>query len=201
MDDVCVRMPQDLPPKMRSGASSPGCPQTGASSHKRPFTSCSATISSTHDACSEITTRPMTMTLPSRHPSRPATQGNLSAVAVSNLLQKCVVHFCSQFNTITGAPAPPLLPSSCCSFVNRAHPPSKSWPDCAAPTGSTSAVRAWPRANAIPNRSLAHFDAWAPSRLRLHKPFRAVGELSTPDVGQVFNKHLTAIGLPHLRCA
>ena len=95
------------PPKTRSGASSPRWPQTGTSSHKMPFTSCSATISSTHDTCSEITTRLMTMTLPSRHPSRPATQGNLSAVTVLNLLQKCVVHFCSQFDIVTGASAPP----------------------------------------------------------------------------------------------
>ena len=102
LDDVCVRMPQDLQPKTRTGASSP----TGTSSHKRPFTSFSPTISSTHDTCSEITTRPMTMTLPSRHPSRPATQGNLSAVTVLNLLQKCVVHFCSEFNIVTGASAP-----------------------------------------------------------------------------------------------
>ena len=108
------------------------------SSHKRPSTSCSATILSTHDACSEITTRPMTMTLPSRHPSRPATKGNLTAVTVLNLLQKCTVHFCSEFNTVTGASALPLLPSSFCSSVNRAHPSSKGWPDCAAPTGSTS---------------------------------------------------------------
>ena len=78
------------------------------------------------------------MTLPLRHPSRLATQRNLSAVTVLNLLQKCAVHFCSEFNTITGASAPPLLPSSCCSFVNHAHPSSRSRPDCALPTGSTS---------------------------------------------------------------
>ena len=102
---------QTSPPKTRSGASSPGCPQNGASSHKRPLTSCSAIISSTHDSCSEITTRPTTMTLPSRHPSCSATQGNLSAVTVLNLLQKCVVHFCSQFNIVTGASAPPRHPS------------------------------------------------------------------------------------------
>ena len=53
------------------------------------------------------------MTLPSRHlffacyQARPATRDNLSAVTVLNLLQKCVVHFCSQFNIVTGASAPP----------------------------------------------------------------------------------------------
>ena len=87
-----------------------------------------ATISSTHDTCSEITTRPMTMTLPSRHPSCPATQGNLSVVTVLNLLQKCVVHFCSQFNIVTGASAPPL-PSSSCAFADRAPPSSRNWPN------------------------------------------------------------------------
>jgi hypothetical protein len=106
---------------------------------------------------------------------------------------------CSEFNTITGASAPPLLPSSCCSFVNRDHPCSKSWPDCAAPTGSTFAVRAWPRANAIPNRSLVHFDAPALSQLQLHKLFRAIEEHFTPEVWHVFDEHLTADGFPHLR--
>ena len=130
--------PKTSPPKTKSGASSPGCPQNGAFSHKWPLTSCSATISSTHDACSEIKTRPTTTTLPSRHPSRPATQGNLSAVTVLNLLQKCVVHFCSQFNIVTGASAPPPLPSSSCAFANRAPPSFRSRPGCASPTGSTS---------------------------------------------------------------
>ena len=197
-------MPQDLLPKTWSGASSPGWPPTGTSAHKRSFTSFSATISSTHDTCSEITTRlmTMTMTLPLRHPSRPATQGNLSAVTVLNLLQKCVVHFCSEFNTVTGASAPPLLPSSSCSFVNRAHPSSKSWPRLCRAHRKHVAVRAWPRVNAFPDCSLAHFDVQAPlSQLRLHKSLRVVKELSTPDVGQVLYDHLKTGGFHHLRRA
>ena len=59
-------------------------------------------------------------------------------------------------------------------------------------------VRAWPRANAIPDRSLAHFDAWALSQLRLLKSFCAVKELSTIHV---FDEHFTAGGFPHLRHA
>ena len=57
------------------------------------------------------------MTLPSRHlffahyQAHTAAQDNLSAVTVLNLLQKCVVHFCSQFNIITGASAQPRHPS------------------------------------------------------------------------------------------
>ena len=38
-------------------------------------------------------------------------------------------------------------------------------------------IRAWPHANTILNRSLAHFDAWA-----LHMPFHAVEESFTLDV-------------------
>ena len=144
----------------------------------------------------------MTMTLPLRHPSRPATQGNLSAVTVLNLLQKCVVHFCSEFNTVTGASAPPLLPSSSCSFVNRAHPSSKSWPRLCRAHRKHVAVRAWPRVNAFPDCSLAHFDVQAPlSQLRLHKSLRVVKELSTPDVGQVLYDHLKTGGFHHLRRA
>ena len=44
-------------------------------------------------------------------------------------------------------------------------------------------------------------DVQALSQLRLQKSFRVVKELSTPDVGQVFNKHLAAVGFPHLRHA
>jgi hypothetical protein len=62
-------------------------------------------------------------------------------------------------------------------------------------------VRTLPRANPIPNRSLAHFDARALSQLRLHKPFRAAEELSNHDVGQVFDEHLAAGDFPHFRCA
>ena len=62
-------------------------------------------------------------------------------------------------------------------------------------------VRTWPRANAIPDHSLAHFDAWALSQLQRHKPFCEAEELSNPDVGQVIYEHLTAGGFPHLRCA
>ena len=74
------------------------------------------------------------MTLLSRHlffaryQARPTTQDNLSAVTVLNLLQKCVVHFCSQFNIVTGASAPPL-PSSSCAFADRAPPSSRNWPN------------------------------------------------------------------------
>ena len=106
LDDVCVPMPQDLPAENAVWRFFARMAADRTSSHKRPLTSCSATISSTHDACSKITTRPTT-SLPSRHPSRPATQGNLSAVTVLNLLQKCVVHFCSQVNIVTGASAAP----------------------------------------------------------------------------------------------
>ena len=71
LDDFCARMRR----KTRSDVSSPGWPQqTGTSPHKRPFTCCSATISSTHDTCSEITTMPMMTTVPPRHPSSPATK-------------------------------------------------------------------------------------------------------------------------------
>ena len=133
-------MPQDLPADntVRRFWTSP---------HNRPFTSSSATISLTHDTCSEITTRPMTMTLPSghlffaRYQARTATQDNLSAVTMLNLLQKCIVHFCSQFNIVTGAPhrpTPPTLPSSSCAFANRALPSFRSRSGCASPTGSTS---------------------------------------------------------------
>ena len=137
MENFCSHMPQDLPADnaVRRFWTSP---------HNRPFTSSSATISLTRNTCSEITTRPMTMTLPLRHlffaryQVRMATQDNLSAVTVLNLLQKCVVHFCSQFNIVTGASAPPPLPSSSCTFANRAPPSFRSRPGCALPAGSTS---------------------------------------------------------------
>ncbi|KAH9984037.1 hypothetical protein BJV77DRAFT_966403 [Russula vinacea] len=51
---------------------------------------------------------------------------------------------------------------------------------------------------AIPDRSLAHSDAWASSQLRLHKPFCVVEELSTIHV---FDEHFTTGGFPHLRHA
>ena len=66
--------------------------------------------------------------------------------------------------------------------------------------GQAVAVCAWPRANAFPD-SPAHVDVQALSQLRLHKSFRVVKELSTPEIAQVFNKHLTAVDFPHLRHA
>ena len=63
--------------------------------------------------------------------ARPATEGNLSAVTVLDLLQKRTVHFCSRYNTVTGTSAPLTLPSSSCTFfANRAPPSSRSRPDC-----------------------------------------------------------------------
>ena len=59
-------------------------------------------------------------------------------------------------------------------------------------------VRAWPRANAIPDRSLAHFDAWALSQLRLLQPFCAVEELSTVHI---FGEHFAAGGFRRHRHA
>ena len=119
------------------------------------------------------------MTLPLRHPSRPANQGNLIVVTVLNLLQKCFVHFCSQFNIVTGASAlprhpsrPPLTPSLIALL-----PPLEAGQMVYRARRKHLVVCAWPRANTIPDRSFAHFDTWALSQLRLHKPFRAVKEL------------------------
>ena len=100
LDDFCARMCR----KTRSDVSSPGWPQqTGTSPHKRPFTCCSATISSTHDTCSEITTMPMMTTVPPRHPSSPATkqpgkplpldyQGGVEVCALHSIGQVCHPH-------------------------------------------------------------------------------------------------------------
>ena len=197
---------------MRPHASRPPCRQRRhfwTSPHNRPFTSSSATISLTRDTCSEITTRPMTMTLPSRHlffarcQARTATQDNLSAVTVLNLLQKCVVHFCGQFNIVTGASAPPRpavppLPSSSYAFANRAPPSFRSRPGCASPTGSTSPFA--PGLAPTPSRTPSPTST---SRLcpNYDCTSRSAQELSTRDIGQVFNKHLTAVGFPHLRQA
>ncbi|KAH9988326.1 hypothetical protein BJV77DRAFT_1161051 [Russula vinacea] len=83
--------------------------------------------------------------------ARPATQENLSAVMVLDLLQKRTVHFCSRYNTVTEAGQTVYRTSR--TYV---------------------VVRAWPRANAIQNRSLVHFDAPALSQLRLYKLFHAI---------------------------
>ena len=79
LDDSCAR--KTSPPKTRSSTSSLGWPQTGPPPPctrvcQPQFTSCSATISSTHDTCSdlEIITGPTMTTLPSRHPFSPATK-------------------------------------------------------------------------------------------------------------------------------
>ena len=60
-----------------------------------------------------------------RYQARPATQENLSAVTVLDLLQKRTVQFCGRFNPVTGASAPP---PSCFLFANRALS-SRSRPD------------------------------------------------------------------------
>ena len=44
-----------------------------------------------------------------RYQACPATQENLSAMTVLDLLQKRTVHFCDRFNPVTGASAPPPL--------------------------------------------------------------------------------------------
>ena len=200
LDDFCAHMPQDLPADnaVRHFWTSP---------HNRPFTSSSATISLTRDTCSEITTRPMTMTLPSRllffarYQVRPATQDNLSAVTVLNLLQKCVVHFCSEFNIVTGASAPPPLLSSSCSFVNRATPSSRSWPE------DVLCLPEACRRSRLASRQ-PHPEP-LPCPLRRAGPVPTTTAQAVPcrrrafnsDVGQVFDKHLTPGGFPHLRCA
>ena len=86
-------------PKTGSDVSSPGWPQqTGTSPHKRPFTCCSATISSTHDTCSEITTMPTMTTLPSRHPSSPATKqpGKPLPLSYQGGVEVCILHSIGQ---------------------------------------------------------------------------------------------------------
>ena len=100
--------------------------------------------------------------------ARPATEGNLSAVTVLDLLQKRTVHFCSRYNTVTGASAPPrppshppLAPSSLIALLS----PIEAGQTVYRTPRTYVVVRAWPRANAIPNRSLVHFDAPALSQL------------------------------------
>ena len=131
--------------------------------------------------------------------ARPATEGNLSAVTVLDLLQKRTVHFCSRYNTVTGASAPPrppshppLAPSSLIALLS----PIEAGQTVYRTPQTYVVVRAWPRANAIPNRSLVHFDAPALSQLRLYKLFHAIEEHFIPEVGHVFNEHLTARGFP-----
>ena len=95
LDDFCARMCR----KTRSDVSSPGWPQqSGTSPHKRPFTCCSATISSTHGTCSEITTMPTMTTLPSRHPSSPATKqpGKPLPLSYQGGVEVCVLHSIGQ---------------------------------------------------------------------------------------------------------
>ena len=46
----------------------------------------------------------------SQYQARHATQENLSALMVLDLLQKRTVHFCSRYDTVTGASAPPSRP-------------------------------------------------------------------------------------------
>ena len=146
------------PPKTRSGASSPGWPQTGTSSHKRPFTSCSATISSTHDACSEITTRPMTMTPAFEASFTPGHSGEFecrdsvkSAAKVRCALLQPIQH---RHWCIRPTPSRHPVPSSTCAFANRAPPSFRSQPGCASP-GSTSPF--------APGLGLAPTPSWTPS--------------------------------------
>lgn len=95
-------------------------------------------------------------------------------------------------------PVPPSLPSSSCTFfANRAPSSSRNWLVYHV-RQKHIVVCFWPHANAIPDRSLAFLDARALSQLRLHNSFRVVKALSTPDVEQVFDEHLTASGFPHL---
>ena len=61
---------------------------------------------------------------------------------------------------------PPLAPSSLIALL----PPLEAVQTVYHTPRKEVVVCAWPRANAIPNRSLAHFDA----RALLHKPFHAV---------------------------
>ena len=107
------------------------------SSHKRPFTSCSATM---HDTCSEITMRPMTMTPAFEASFTPGHSGEFecrdgvkSAAKVRCALSQPIQHrhWCIR------RAAPPLLSFSC-AFANRAPPSFRSRPGCASPTGSTS---------------------------------------------------------------
>jgi hypothetical protein len=151
----------------------------------------------------------MMMTLPSRHlffaryQAHTAAQDNLSAVTVLNLLQKCVVHFCSQFNIITGASAQPSHPSRpSLAPTNRAPLSFRSRPGCASPTGSTSpfapGLAPTPSRTSLPtliSRPCPNYDCTS------HSAWSESFQVSTPDVGQVFNKHLTAVGFPHLRHA
>ena len=60
-------------------------------------------------------------------------------------------------------------------------------------------VRAWPRTTSVPDLLDPGFDKWALSQLRLYKPFRALDNLRTPNVKDVFSQHLASGGFPHLR--
>ena len=119
----------------------------------------------------------------------PGHSGELECHDSVRSIAKRTVHFCDRFNPVTSASAPPPP-----------RPPLVSY-SLIALLPPLEAGQTMYRANAIPDRSLAHFNAWALSQLRLHKPFRAAEELSNPDVGQVFDEHLTPGGFPHLRCA
>ena len=171
LDNSCARMPQDLPAETRSGACLPGWPQTLTPPHKTQEAVYLLLGPSPRRAFPDHNKAddddPARAFEASCYQARHATQENLSALTVIDLLQKRTVHF---WNTVTCADAPPRPPTSCHLFANRAPPSSRIWPECVPHLPEVSCHSRLACANAIPNRSLAHFDA----RALLHKPFHAV---------------------------
>ena len=132
LDDSCARMPQDLPAETRSGACLPGWPQTLTPPHKTQEAVYLLLGPSPRRAFPDHNKAddddPARAFEASCYQARHATQENLSALTVIDLLQKRTVHF---WNTVTCADAPPRPPTSCHLFANRAPPSSRSWPECA----------------------------------------------------------------------
>ena len=89
---------------MRSNSHLPGMPELMSlwyrlqSQHPCPVVHGGGTISSTHDTCSEITTMPTMTTLPSRHPSSPATKqpGKLLPLSYQDGVEVCALHSIGQ---------------------------------------------------------------------------------------------------------
>ena len=95
--------------------------------------------------------------------------------------------------------APPPLPSSSCSFANRAPPSFRSLSDCASPTGSTSSFAPGlaPTLSRTPSPTLT--SRLCPNHDCTNRSARS--KSFPPLTLGIFNKHLTAVGFPHLRHA